>query len=669
MKRGMNMKRKLLILLLSLGLLISLFALPSSAEEVEPSLALTYYGREALGECENSAALLYAYDAISAGVEATLTEINLSNGTDTLSAEELATVMDAYRRDRADHFWLGNAYEVASVEGKVVSMKPSYLFVGDELTAARAEVEFATSEIIFSVKSEWSDFEKLVYLHDTLAARIEYAEGENAHNLFGAIVNGKSVCEGYAEALQYLLHMLNIRAFLAIGTSTDPIANTPVGHEWSYVQIDGKWCHVDLTWDDQGEQLYHAYLGLTDTEIARDHELSLTAYALPTCDSDANNYFVKNGTAMNAPYDVDAIASVLVSGRKSGSFYVSDTESFVEFVDSNIYEIAQKCGITGEFTRSFALMGNEVKLSLTITDCTHSTTTPVDEQPAKCGVAGVKAHLVCEDCGKTLDFETKAPVLNSELEIAALSHSYTKKNETEEYVREKGTCKQKVTYWYACEHCEKSAGFDPNATEAFYEGEAAGDHTFSEKWTSVDGEHWRACTQNGCNAKTDRASHTFGTDFLYKTADGHAHLCTVCGDHDEIIPHKTEEGTEPTETEPVRCTDCGYKVIPPLNHKTHTPAEEWITSDVAHWHECTGCEGQQLDYRIHIDKDKDGLCDTCAYAVPLDPETKPIEDKLLELTSSLTKQQITYIAIGAAAIIILAVIIEIATIARKRRKW
>ncbi len=671
MKRGLNMKRKLFILALVLGLLISLFTLPSFAAEEGEGETFPYYGRAALSECENSTALLYAYDAISAGVESFESEISIYNGTDALTQTELDAVVDAYRRDRAEHFWLGNEYQIVATDGIPTVIKPTYLFEGAALNAARAAVEYEVSAILSAVNDEWTDFEKLVYLHDTLAGRIEYTDGENAHSLYGALVLGKCVCEGYAESLQYLLHRLGIEAFLAIGKSVNPDTGTEEGHEWSYVKLDGEWCHVDLTWNDQGESLYHAYFGLTDAEIKLDHIIGETAYLLPECTSAANNYFALKGGVMNAPYDADAIADVLLAGGKSGTFYVDDAAAFVQFVDDNIYEIAEKCGVTSAFTRSVSSMLNEVKLSIKITECPHNSISPVAEKEASCTSDGVRAHFACDDCGEAFeDALGQNPVSNSELEIPALSHSYTEKIETDDYIKEKGTCKQKITYWYACEHCERPASLDPSALDKFYEGEGVGEHTFSDKWTSLDGEHWRGCTQSGCQAKTEVGEHIFEADvYSHKEKDGHAHLCTVCGDHDELTPHVTEDGAEPTETEPVRCVDCGYKVIPPLNHTSHTPEEAWSYNETAHWHECVGCEEEQIDYRIHIDKDKDGACDSCAYPVPIDPTPDPIEDKLLELTSKLTKQQVIYIAIGAVAVVILAIIIEISTLIHRRRKW
>ncbi len=249
-------------------------------------------------------------------------------------------------------------------------------------------------------------------------------------------------------------------------------------------------------------------------------------------------------------------------------------------------------------------------------------------------------------------------------------HAYTVKEQTDDYIRDAGNCNKKASYWYACEQCGASAELDPLALKAFYEGDNFGDHTFSDKWMTLDGEHWRECTQIGCGKKTDAGEHTFDTSVWgYKDEDGHAHKCTVCGEHDDVVPHVTEDGAEATEEEPLLCTECSYIVIPALKHKDHTPEEEWTFDHTAHWHECTGCEGEKIKYRIHIDSDGDGACDDCAYPVPIAPAPKPIRDYLLAFTMQLTKTQVVLVMVVTLAIIIFGILIRMAIASKKRNRW
>ena len=60
-------------------------------------------------------------------------------------------------------------------------------------------------------------------------------------------------------------------------------------------------------------------------------------------------------------------------------------------------------------------------------------------------------------------------------------------------------------------------------------------------------------------------SHNFGTAWEYKEADGHAHVCSFCGEHDAVIKH-TPDISAPTEKQDQKCTVCGYVIAPSLGH-------------------------------------------------------------------------------------------------------
>ena len=111
--------------------------------------------------------------------------------------------------------------------------------------------------------------------------------------------------------------------------------------------------------------------------------------------------------------------------------------------------------------------------------------------------------------------------------------------------------------------------------------------------------------------------HEYTIENGYKGADGHANTCS-CGAHETPIAHNPDRSEE-TETDPIKCTVCGYIITPATGHINHTPKAEWTTDAGSHWHECTGCEGQQLEKAAHTDSDNNGKCDVCDYDMPTTP--------------------------------------------------
>jgi len=84
--------------------------------------------------------------------------------------------------------------------------------------------------------------------------------------------------------------------------------------------------------------------------------------------------------------------------------------------------------------------------------------------------------------------------------------------------------------------------------------------------TTADGELGEYVSANRDSYKKITIhSHNFGTAWKYKEADGHAHVCSFCGEYDTVIKH-TPDISAPTENQAQKCTVCGYVIAPSLGH-------------------------------------------------------------------------------------------------------
>ena len=93
---------------------------------------------------------------------------------------------------------------------------------------------------------------KIKVVHDYLVDNLEYdgsVSNNNIYNIYGALVNRLTVCEGYARAFKAIMDDLNIPCVLVCGTAVNS-AGQGESHAWNYVQIDGNWYAIDVTWDD-----------------------------------------------------------------------------------------------------------------------------------------------------------------------------------------------------------------------------------------------------------------------------------------------------------------------------------------------------------------------------------------------------------------------------------
>lgn len=142
-----------------------------------------------------------------------------------------------------------------------------------------------------------SEYDMALWLHDWTLDQLEYDHGLNWCSAESGLTRHQGTCESYQRIYAKLLD--------AAGIANGRITGN--GHTWNAVKIDGKWCQMDLTWDDTSDNWYgdldqrHLYFGLTDELMAIAHSdhaaiYQKDGYAYRSTDL-SNNYFVRNGKA------------------------------------------------------------------------------------------------------------------------------------------------------------------------------------------------------------------------------------------------------------------------------------------------------------------------------------------------------------------------------------
>ena len=165
----------------------------------------------------------------------------------------------------------------------------------DAYPAVSAIVKSAVDKC--SADTDGSDYARALWLHDWTLDHLEYDHGLNWCSAESGLTRHQGTCESYQRIYSKLLN--------AAGIANGRITGN--GHTWNAVKIDGKWCQMDLTWDDTSDNWYgdldqrHLYFGLTDELMAiahSDHTANYQKgdYAYRSTDL-SNNYFVRNGKA------------------------------------------------------------------------------------------------------------------------------------------------------------------------------------------------------------------------------------------------------------------------------------------------------------------------------------------------------------------------------------
>lgn len=324
-----------------------------------------YYGYSLLKKERNSQALLSAYNRIVTGVENMETEFSLRDDQNPITDDDLLKVWYYYQLDYPQHFWLDGGFSYSVSGGRVVSVMISYLMTKNERDIAQAKFDAAVKEILTGVSGSWSEYRRELVVHDALCDRVTYQEtGTKSHSSYGALVERTAVCEGYAEAFQYLMYQCGIQCLGVLGTAGG-------AHKWNSIRIDGIYYYIDVTWDDpvvsDGSDpiITHNYFNISTDLLARDHIIeSKYNYPLPTCDSIKANYFMMNGGWLET-LDETQVAKVLRNNDGIGEFYLVNHSAwdFVDWFFEHSTVILEKAGFPG---RGFGLSFNEVGATVTI---------------------------------------------------------------------------------------------------------------------------------------------------------------------------------------------------------------------------------------------------------------------------------------------------------------
>lgn len=320
------------------------------------------YCRTQLSKMKNAEALLYAYDSIYEAVDDGEGDATVSNSEYKITVDELQTVYNAYSNDHPEHFWLsgqwGISYDPAT--NIAYSLHADLLFEGDELEKARDEFDAAVEKMISGISYSMSEFDRERILHDRLCAAVTYNGSPMAHTAYGSLVQGVAVCDGYAEAFQYLLRLVGIQSLICTGTSINPSTGSPEGHAWNIVRIDGKYYHTDVTWDDQEIITFYAYFNKSEDEITADHAMERQAYAIPECTSDDADYFAVNPCRLSS-FNTKKVTAQMNNNSHMARFYVTgDKTAFTKALGENIRTVASGIGIKGGFSYGVVSVGREV---------------------------------------------------------------------------------------------------------------------------------------------------------------------------------------------------------------------------------------------------------------------------------------------------------------------
>ncbi len=145
-----------------------------------------------------------------------------------------------------------------------VRIQPLYYSdVYNNYDAAKAVYLAGINEVVSQVRSGWSDLEKVLFVHDWLCVNFQYDYTYSRRDAYLFFRDKAGVCQAYTRAF--------IGVMDALGIESTYVSSDELNHTWNAVKLNGKWYHLDATWDDPTmkpvKQAKHTFFLLSDSEM------------------------------------------------------------------------------------------------------------------------------------------------------------------------------------------------------------------------------------------------------------------------------------------------------------------------------------------------------------------------------------------------------------------
>ncbi|SFI87656.1 Transglutaminase-like superfamily protein [Paenibacillus sp. UNC496MF] len=152
-----------------------------------------------------------------------------------------------------------------------VSVKVTYRETAAETALVDERIRGVLPAIL---KDAAGDRERVRAIHDWIVTHVAYDTSLRRYTAYDALETGSAVCQGYSLLAYRMLKLAGIETRIAEGRVDSG------SHVWNLVKADGRWYHMDATWDDpvpdRPGRASHAYFLKSDAVMSKDHAWTKT---------------------------------------------------------------------------------------------------------------------------------------------------------------------------------------------------------------------------------------------------------------------------------------------------------------------------------------------------------------------------------------------------------
>jgi len=195
-------------------------------------------------------------------------EIDVSNFD--LTEEKLAYIYNILAIHQLDISYT-DSVSYSLNNGKIYKLFPAYRHAEADLGRYLYDVNDNINEITSQIDREtMSDYEIVKTIHDYIIQNSRYVDSITSDDLYNILLYKTAKCEGYSKLFTYICNKFDIETILVVGSTYET-------HMWNMVNLDGKWYHIDVTWDDLDsgvDEVAYDYFLKSDDLIFKTHKAS-----------------------------------------------------------------------------------------------------------------------------------------------------------------------------------------------------------------------------------------------------------------------------------------------------------------------------------------------------------------------------------------------------------
>lgn len=258
---------------------------------------------------------------------------------DCKDVDEINRIFLCVMMDHPEIFWVSGYVYTRYTRGDVLEamgFRGAYSMDPSTISARQASIDAYVNNCLAGMP-DGDDYIRIRYVYEYIIRNTVYdTDSSDNQNICSVFINGRSVCQGYAKATQYLLSQVGIPCTLITGTSTGA-----GNHAWNLVRADGSYYYLDTTWGDANyrmeegiesdyESISYDYLCVPGYEIFRTHTPD-TPVELPNCTAIADNYYVREGAYFTTVDEAglrDLFDRARARGQESVSLKASDESAY-----------------------------------------------------------------------------------------------------------------------------------------------------------------------------------------------------------------------------------------------------------------------------------------------------------------------------------------------------